>query len=37
MEVTVGIALMLYENGYRLQIDDGKIGAFFKEDEEIKK
>lgn len=37
MDVTVGIALMLYENGYRLEIEDGKIGAFFKEDEEIKK
>ena len=36
MDVTVGMALMLYEKGYRLQIENGEIGAFFKEDEEKK-
>lgn len=34
MEVTVGMVLMLYEHGYRLEIENGKIGAFFQEDEE---
>lgn len=31
--ITVKEALEMYENGYRLEINDGKAGNFVREDE----